>query len=139
MVIMHELSRRLSVTATWIYGSGNAISLPVGRFIVQDINGSNFNLRVIPEYLERNSFRMAAYHRLDLGLVWKFKRRWGDSDLTFSVYNAYNRRNPYFIYFEELRDKNTDLITGFKAKQVSLFPVIPSVTYNFKFSTCRAK
>jgi hypothetical protein len=130
-VVMHELSKRLSFTATWIYGTGNAISLPVGRFIIQDVEGASFT--VVPEYLERNSFRMAPYHRLDLGLVWKFKRKWGESDLTFSVYNAYNRRNPYFIYFEELRDKITDLISGFKAKQVSLFPAIPSVTYNFKF------
>lgn len=130
-VIMHDLSRRLSVTATWVYGTGNAISLPVGRFFVQDINGGN--IRVVPEYIERNTFRMAAYHRMDIGLVWKFKPRWGESDLTFSAYNVYNRRNPYFIYFEELRDEETDLITGFKAKQVSLFPVIPSVTYNFKF------
>jgi hypothetical protein len=128
---MHEISKRLSFTATWIYGTGNAISLPVGRFIFQDVEGASFN--VVPEYLERNSFRMAPYHRLDLGLVWKFKRKWGESDLTFSVYNAYNRRNPYFIYFEELRDETTDLITGFKAKQVSLFPAIPSITYNFKF------
>jgi hypothetical protein len=130
-VIMHDLSRRLSLTATWVYGTGNAISLPVGRFYVQDVSGGN--VRVVPEYMERNSFRMAAYHRLDLGLVWKFRPRWGESDLTFSVYNMYNRRNPYFIYFEELRDNETDLISGFKAKQVSLFPVIPSVTYNFKF------
>lgn len=130
-VIIHEFSRRLSFTTTWVYGTGNAISLPVGRFLVQDINGSNFT--VVPEYLERNSFRMAPYHRLDLGLVWKFFPRWGESDLTFSAYNVYNRRNPFFIYFEEVRDQQTDIITGFKAKQVSLFPVIPSVTYNFKF------
>jgi outer membrane cobalamin receptor len=130
-VVIHEFSRRLSFTTTWVYGTGNAISLPVGRFLVQDINGSNFT--VVPEYLQRNSFRMAPYHRLDLGIVWKFFPRWGESDLTFSVYNAYNRKNPFFIYFEEVRDSQTDIISGFKAKQVSLFPVIPSVTYNFKF------
>jgi hypothetical protein len=76
---------------------------------------------------------MAPYHRLDLGIVWRFFPRWGESDLTFSAYNVYNRRNPYFIYFEEVRDTQTEIITGFKAKQVSLFPVIPSITYNFKF------
>ncbi|MDO1447042.1 TonB-dependent receptor [Rhodocytophaga aerolata] len=130
-VLIHELSRRLSITTTWVYGTGNAISLPVGRFLVQDINGSNFT--VVPEYLQRNSFRMAPYHRLDVGLVWRFFPKWGESDLTLSVYNAYNRKNPYFIYFEEVRDRQTDIITGFKAKQVSLFPVIPSITYNFKF------
>lgn len=130
-VVIHELNKRVSFTLTWVYGTGSAISLPVGRFILQNIPGDN--VQIVPEYTSRNSFRMADYHRLDLGLVWRFKPRWGESDLTFSIYNAYNRRNPYFIYFEEVRDTQTDIITSFKAKQVSLFPVIPSVTYNFKF------
>lgn len=131
VVVIHELSKRLSTTATFVYGTGNAYSLPVQRFIFQDVPGEDYT--VIPVYTERNSFRLAAYHRLDLGLVYKLRPKRGASDLTFSVYNAYNRRNPYFVYFETLKDEETEQITGFVAKQVSLFPVIPSVTYNFKF------
>jgi hypothetical protein len=56
-----------------------------------------------------------------------------ERDLTFSIYNAYDRRNAYFVYFETTRDPRTDVINGFQAQQVSLFPVIPSVTYNFHF------
>ncbi|QHL87041.1 TonB-dependent receptor [Nibribacter ruber] len=131
VVAIHEFSERMSATATFVYGTGNAYSLPVQRFIFQDVNGEDYT--VIPVYTERNSFRLAAYHRLDLGLVYKLKPKRGTSDLTFSVYNVYNRRNPYFVYFETLKDEETEQITGFVAKQVSLFPVIPSITYNFKF------
>jgi hypothetical protein len=105
--------------------------LPPGRFLLQDVTGGDPT--VVPRFQQRNDLRMPSYHRLDLGLVWKFFPRWGESDLTFSIYNAYNRLNPYFIFFEELKDPNTDQTLGFQAKQVSLFPVIPSITYNFKF------
>jgi hypothetical protein len=138
VVIMHELSKKLSLTGTWVYGSGNAVSLPTGRFYLQDLPGTTqtppgFNVGT--EYSQRNTFRLAPYHRLDLGLVWRIKSGWGDSDLTFSVYNAYNRLNPYFVYFETVTENadGTGNITKFQARQVSLFPVIPSVTYNFKF------
>lgn len=146
VVVMHQLNTRVSLTASFIYTSGNLTTLPLGRFGFQDITGSNINsnasnttggtdARPIPIYPDRNSYRLIPYHRLDLGLVYKLapSRTGGDRDLTFSVYNAYNRRNAYFDYFETVRDKATDRITGFRAQQVSLFPIIPSVTYNFKF------
>ena len=127
------MTDRISATATFVYSSGNAFSLPVQRFVFQDVPGEDYT--VIPVYPERNSFRLAAYHRLDLGLVYKLRPKRGSADLTFSVYNAYNRRNPYFVYFETIwnEEEQTREILGFAAKQVSLFPVIPSITYNFKF------
>ncbi len=131
LVVMHKLSKRVFVSATWVYGTGPAVSLPIGRFYVQDM--VTRPPLIIPEYTERNSFRLIDYHRLDLALVWKFKPRWGESDLTFSIYNVYNRRNAFFLYFEQITDKVTKLPSGFVAKQVSLFPIIPSITYNFKF------
>ncbi len=131
IVIMHKLSQRVFISATWVYGTGNAVSLPIGRFYLQDF--PNRPPLVIPEYGDRNSFRMADYHRMDIGLVWKFKPKWGESDLTFSIYNLYNRRNAFFLYFEQKNNETTKLPEGFVAKQVSLFPIIPSITYNFKF------
>jgi len=132
VVVMHELSPRVSLSATWVYSTGNAYSLAEGRFTVQDVDGLNF--RTIPIYPEaRNTERLNAYNRLDLGVVWKLKPRWGEADLTFSIYNAYDRRNPYFVYFEEVRNDNDTVIESIQSKQVSLFPVIPTITYNFKF------
>ncbi|MBC7921174.1 MAG: TonB-dependent receptor [Ferruginibacter sp.] len=132
VVVMHELSKRISLSATWVYNTGNAYSLPAGRFTLQDVNGVPF--RVIPVYPDqRNTERLAPYSRLDLGLVWRFKPRWGESDLTFSVYNAYNRRNAFFVFFDEVRNDEDTVITEFQLKQVSLFPIIGTLTYNFKF------
>jgi hypothetical protein len=138
VVVMHELNRRVTLSGAWVYGTGNAISLPEGRLFFQDLNGTiGFppGYSVIPDIRKRNTFRMDAYHRLDLGLVYKFFPKWGESDLTFSIYNVYNRLNPFFIYFETITENQdgSGNILGFQAKQASLFPIIPSVTYNFKF------
>jgi len=133
VVVMHQLNTRLSLTASFVYTSGAPTTLPLGRFALQDIYQGS--IRAVPVYPDRNSYRMIPYHRLDLGLVYKLRpsRIGGDRDLTFSIYNAYNRRNAYFIFFDQTRDKVTDKVTGYRAQQVSLFPFIPSVTYNFKF------
>lgn len=131
VVVLHELSKRISLTGAFVYGTGNAYSLPVARFAFQDVQGKSAT--VVPVYSDRNSFRLDAFHRLDLGLVLKLKPKRGEADLTFNAYNAYNRRNPYFVYFEQVKDEDDNETLGFRAKQVSLFPVIPSVTYNFKF------
>ena len=130
VVAMYEISRRFSLSASWEYRTGNATTLPVARIFLLGPEAGNPN--IYPIYDERNSFRMPPYHRMDVGLVWRFFPKWGESDLTISAYNAYNRRNPYFIYYETIRDAN-NVPADFKAKQVALFPIIPSLTYNFKF------
>jgi hypothetical protein len=73
---------------------------------------------------------MPAYHRLDLGATYNFKKkkRW-ESSLNFSVYNAYGRKNPYAINFEEDPEDPNKI----QAVKIYLFRFIPSITYNFKF------
>ena len=134
VVLLHQLNARVSLTASFIYTSGNLTTLPLGRFGVQDIAGSNTRIdpRPVPLYPDRNSYRLIPYHRLDLGLVYKIGTR-RNQDLTLSIYNAYNRRNAYFVFFDAVKDKATGRTTGFQAQQASLFPVIPSLTYNFRF------
>lgn len=140
VVAMYQINDKWSLSATWVYGSGNAISLPEGRFFFQDQIGTTDPealVNVVPVIRRRNSFRMEPYHRFDVGAVMKIRpgNKRFQSDLTFSIYNLYNRMNPFFIYFET-ETENPDGsggILGFQAKQVSLFPVIPSITYNFKF------
>ncbi|HEX8548972.1 MAG TPA: TonB-dependent receptor [Cytophagaceae bacterium] len=131
VVVMHKLSKRLILSGSWVFSSGNAITLPQARFVFQDVRGIGPSIG--QEFLPRNSYRMPSYHRMDLGLVWKLNPKRGESDLTFSLYNVYNRRNPYLISFEEVKDPSGKFVERYKAKQVSLFPVIPSITYNFKF------
>lgn len=138
VVAMYELSRRLSLTATFVYGSGDLRWLPTGRFSFGDVQGSDFE-PVVPDYEERNNYRLPPYHRLDLGAVWRFFPTWGESDLTLSVVNAYDRRNTFFIYLEpEFSEVSLDgnavsFPERIAAKQVSLFPILPSLTWNFKF------
>jgi hypothetical protein len=131
VVVMRRLNKRLSINGAFVYGTGNAYSLPVARMLFQDVEGERPT--VVPLYEKRNSFRLAPYHRLDLSAVLKMKPKHGESDLTFSIYNVYNRRNPFFVYFEQVKDEDREETLGFQAKQVALFPLVPSVTYNFKF------
>lgn len=130
VVVIHKLSPRLSLSGTFVYGTGQAVSLPIGRFYLQDVDG--VRPTNVPIFTDRNAFRLPAYHRMDIGVVYRFKPKWGEADLTLSIYNVYNRRNSYYIYFEEIKDQN-DIPVKYVAKQVSLFPIIPTLTFNFKW------
>jgi len=130
IVVIHKLNARLSLSATWVYGTGNYATIAGGRFAYQGVLQSQAN--AAPEYLRRNDFQMPSTHRLDLGLVRKLKTKRGEADLTFSLYNAYSRRNPFFVYYKEELDANKNVI-GYKPTLVSLFPILPAITYNFKF------
>ena len=92
-----------------------------------------FEGNVVSLYGERNSFRMAPYHRMDLSVTVKGKeRKRYESTWNFSIYNVYSRANPYFIYFDTEIDLDASTIET-KAYQVSLFPIMPSITWNFSF------
>ena len=132
IVAIWELNKRWSITGTWVYTTGAPTTLPNGRFVLQDIPGSETQF-VVPIFPERNTFRLADYHRMDIGVVWHLFPRWGEADLTFSAYNAYNRRNAFFLVIDTEGTDENGVPSGFQAKQVSLFPVLPSVTFNFKF------
>jgi hypothetical protein len=109
----------------FIYATGNAITLPNSWYIIDNT--------ITYEYAARNSIRMIPYHRLDLSATYHFKKREKfSSELNISVYNVYSRLNPYFLYINTEGDPYNGSLT-IKAKQVSLFPILPSVTYNFKF------
>jgi hypothetical protein len=134
VVALWEINRRWQITATWVYTSGYVSWLPVGRYSIEGVPGEQFQT-VVPVYGDRNSFRYPAYMRADLGVVWKFRSKHLESDLTLSVYNATDRRNPYFIYIEPEYEQTPlgEVPVALQAKQVSLFPILPSITWNFKF------
>ncbi|HLP55818.1 MAG TPA: TonB-dependent receptor [Fluviicola sp.] len=122
VVTIFDITPKLSVSALFIYYTGNAVTFPSGKYT---INGETQFL-----YTERNGYRMPAYHRLDLGVTWirknteKFESSWN-----FSLYNAYGRENAYSISF---RESETNPGTT-EAVQTTLFRWIPAITYNFKF------
>ena len=131
VVVSYKVKENVELAGTWVYGTGNAISLPLSRYSGYDPNifygGYNSDYNEIENYGSKNSFRMRAYHRFDVGLNFRKEKRWGERTISIGVYNAYNRKNPYFIYFGYDEHNNK------QAKQVSLFPMIPSISYNFKF------
>jgi len=125
LTINHKFNEKWDVSAVFIYATGNAMTLPTGRYFIQGNLGN--------DYSDVNSFRMPAYHRLDISANYKLKDRGRfKSNLNFSVYNVYNRNNPYFIYFQAEGNVD-DYYLSVKPQQISLFPILPTFTWNFKF------
>ncbi|NPA44187.1 MAG: TonB-dependent receptor [Chlorobi bacterium] len=121
IVASYKLNKKITFSATWVYYTGDAVTFPTGKY---EIDGNIINL-----YSERNGDRMPNYHRLDLGVTFilKEKKRFR-RDLNISIYNAYNRKNAYSITFQE------NEITGeSEAERMSLFGIVPSITWNFRF------
>ncbi len=123
IVASYELSKKVNLSATWIFATGNPTTYPTGRF---EIDGEYF-----PIYSGRNEYRKPNYHRLDLSLNYipnpDSKKRW-KGEWNFSIYNAYGKKNPWTISFDQ--DDNTGLPY---AEMIYLFGIVPSITYNFKF------
>lgn len=125
VVVSYDITERLNASLIWVYATGNAITLPLSRYFI----GGN----IVCEYSARNEFRMPAYHRMDFSLTYSGKKtKKFQSSYNLSVYNVYSRMNPYYIYFDTSGDlMEFNLETS--AKQVSLFPIIPSLSWNFNF------
>lgn len=130
-VFIHKINSKFSISGNWIFGSGAWTTVPLGRYIFQDQIGNRFE-RITPVYTKRSNYQLAPVHRLDLSLVMALKTRQGAADLTFSLYNAYSRRNPFYIHFRQLNNEK-GLAAAIEPRVVSLFPVLPGITYNFKF------
>lgn len=127
LAVVHNWKERIDLSFSWVFGTGNAISLPTAKY--SGMPRDNFYSNNIYYYGERNSYRMSAYHRLDASITFHKKTRWGERAWVFGVYNAYNRRNPFYLYIDESGEYGQE---G-EFKQVSLFPVIPSFSYRFNF------
>lgn len=147
LVLTYTRNNQWIISTVFVYGTGNAITLPRARYFIEG--------KIVNAYGDRNSIRMAPYHRLDLSITWKPKPKWerskssekladdvpektykwyqrGRSSWNFSVFNLYSRQNPFFLYFEQQGSLNTGDLR-IVAKQVALFPILPSLTYNFSF------
>lgn len=127
-LVYEIIKNKLSVSAVWVFSSGNTMTIPTGLYF--------FGGTIIAEYSDRNGYRMPPYHRLDLSLDWTIvKKKRFETGLNFAVYNVYNRKNPFYIFIETSTTNNpeTGLNITAQAKQMSLFPILPSISWNFKF------
>lgn len=132
IVLSYKISDKWSFAGTWVYGTGNALTLPIVQYPLLRETFYGYYTEMIENFEQRNNFRMEAYHRMDLGFKKTNKHKWGNAEWNFGVYNAYNRRNPFFYYFAD----NWDPVTGEATRnltRVSLFPIIPSVSWGFQF------
>ncbi|MFI5203608.1 MAG: carboxypeptidase-like regulatory domain-containing protein [Flavobacteriales bacterium] len=124
----YKIRPRLSLAGVFIFATGNAVTFPSGKYV--------FDGEVIDFYAERNGYRMPPYHRLDLSVTIDGKKKEGkrlESSWNFSVFNAYLRSNAFGIVFEEKKDENGIGTGQTVAKQITLFKIVPSITWNFKF------
>lgn len=134
IVGVYEITEKIVLSATWVYGTGNAITLPIGEYWAYPHNmdpvndyGIGWWWEIVNDYGGINSFRMAPYHRMDIGIQFikqhaSYRRIW-----EVGAYNFYNRRNPFFYY---IGYDNADTRV---LKQISIFPIIPSVSFTIKF------
>jgi len=124
------IRNKLSVAAVWVFASGNTMTIPVGYYF--------FNGDIITEYSDRNAYRLPPYHRLDLSVNWNIvKRKRFETGINFSIYNVYNQKNPFFIFYEtttkfDITPEKPVFEMTTKAYKMSLFPIIPSLNWNFK-------
>ncbi|RMG24064.1 MAG: TonB-dependent receptor [Bacteroidetes bacterium] len=139
VVYMHTLTKGVHLSASWVFGTGYPVTLPLSGYELIAPQYHDFHFpqsRVDPPYKfeeafyygGRNSSRMRNYHRLDLALQFIKKKKRGERIWNLGVYNAYNRRNPFYLYYGY-----DSAAEQYKLYEFSLFPILPSVSYTRKF------
>ncbi len=132
VTLNYKFSSRVDMGMNWVFNTGRAFTLGIESYkpYTDDINpqspivdNGNGNGKVTNNS-DRNNIRFPSYHRLDLGINFHKKKKWGERTWSLGVYNAYCQKNTFYMY------PNTERGTF---KSVSLLSLIPSVTYTFKF------
>jgi outer membrane receptor for ferrienterochelin and colicin len=128
------LNKHWDISATWVYATGNAVTVPVGRYAstFEGSGGATYNGVVVPaaslfyvaEYQSRSNYRMQPYHRLDFNVNYGFTKGAFEHRASVGFYNTYDRLNPFYIQYDYNRNNY---------KSVSLFPIMPAVNYSIKF------
>lgn len=122
LVGIYKASPRWTFSSVFVYNTGNAVTYPSGKYQIND--------RTVFYYTEKNGYRTPAYHRLDVAATLEGKPgRRLQSSWSFGIYNLYNRQNAFSIDFKD----NPDDPTKTEVVRTTLFGIIPSVTWNFKF------
>lgn len=137
LVLAYALNDHIDLSATWVYSTGNSITLPTATYPIAS-DASTYggfpdalfpvnNEGIVSHISSRNNFRMRNFHRLNLGIDFKKQKKHGTRIWNISVYNAYSRQNPYFYYYKRQKEGNRKLM------QFSLLPILPSISYRFNF------
>jgi hypothetical protein len=138
LLTSYKISSRWRVSASWVYSTGNAFTLPKSNYIVYghepgDLNyefglGGNSTLFFLSEYGGKNIYRASAFHKLDLGATYTHPYKFGTGTLEMGIFNVYNRKNPIFYIITSSEDGNSN-----KLKKLTLLGIMPSLSYSIKF------
>lgn len=138
LVVSYQLSEEWKFAADWVYGTGYPITLAIGKqtiltpaYYSGEITDLYKNHSSGEYYGGRNGFRMKDYHRLDIGFTHTRQKYGKERIWNFSVYNVYNRQNPYYYFYKERKPWQGDYTT--ELYQASFIPIFPSVSYTLKF------
>ncbi len=129
LTLTHQLKPHIDLGLVWVYGTGFPVTLPTATYqrSVGHVTGNLNRTTLIKDFPGRNATRIKDYHRLDISVSFSKQKRWGQRKWVFGLYNTYARLNPTFVEF------NPDFENKREFVQLSLFPIIPSLSYQFKF------
>ena len=149
IVLMYSPTKKINLSLSWVFATGNAITLPTSTYTSETLDGylDNYLPQEIQEYYgtyygyienygKKNDFRMKPFHHLDIGVqfIRPHRKNNGQSIFEVSIYNIYNHHNPFFYYTEGTYNNMNDTVCAeYKLLQISIFPIIPTFTYHFKF------
>lgn len=144
ITISHKLTDNIDLSATWVYNTGNCATLAMQYYhqLPNDFYDATGSLPMTPtlEYIpSRNNYRYDPYHRLDLSVSFHKQKKYGLRTWNISVYNAYNNMNPFMMYpsyetvLKEHEDGALEVVSKQVFKKLTIFPIIPSITYSYKF------
>ena len=151
--VIYDINKNISVSANWVYGTGNAVTVPTAVYpstffppgetptagmgsegVIAPLGIIGYREKTeLFNYGDRNSQRLPAYHRLDVSISMKKKKKHGTRTFTLGLYNAYNHRNPYYLTFGYSSDGFGNYNTNGQFNIITLFPILPAISYNFKF------
>jgi hypothetical protein len=152
--LTYKIKENITLSTNWVYGTGNALTLPVAVYpsvlYPPDRTGWSFYGDGLPIsfpgqtthyrdktelfiFSEKNAYRLPAYHRLDINLTMTKQKKRGIRTFNIGLYNAYNHHNPYYLVYAYNSDASGNLDASGEFRTVSLFPVMPTISYSFKF------
>lgn len=140
VVLSYKFNDHIDASVSWVFSTGNAATLalqdidPNGDERVQRNNEWDYYnySSTVPYVSSRNNYRMPNYHRMDVSINFHKKLRRGQRTINLSVYNVYNHQNPYLVY-ESYQWSNLEGRDMKVLKQLSIFPILPSISYIWKF------
>lgn len=129
VIANYRFNGRITFSANFTFSSGRPVTYAQDKFYVGNV--------YVPSFVNRNRNKIPDYHRLDLGMTIEPKRRpdlrW-ESRWTFSLYNAYARKNPYSVFFQTQNNNKFQVSNRVNAFRLAVIgTIVPAMTYEFKF------